>query len=380
MNNASRAIILGYFLLASILLAAQQTAQVDPSAIVHADSEQRALWAAEWVNSQDPVRLAWGAWLARRDTQRTLLPELVRKLSEYSPQDPSVLDRDRHDAMLAVLDAIIEMQAAVSTEDARKLYPEFPAQAVILLVRSPHSQSALLQIFNEAKANWTWLAAGNVLAKSRPPGFAALLMGSFTQHLTISVFDHGMGGGIGGASSCCGGGSLPKSGWPQVGLYYLTQFPERMGLPVTFLVGGKTPVYFGRLEHGNYDNPSDIPDACNDGNRDDYRAEYLNQFLQSPSQSINLSAYPTTSIAWRSEAMFKSDLIAAVKDEQAKFLRVTSLLREKGLLTSAEAEGLQPKIEVVIQDYRNNRTAPIPTFTDNENALAVKSAFTKPLP
>jgi hypothetical protein len=36
-----------------------------------------------------------------------------------------------NDALLSVLDALIGMGAAVPTGEARKLYPEFPAQSLI---------------------------------------------------------------------------------------------------------------------------------------------------------------------------------------------------------------------------------------------------------
>ena len=65
-------------------------------------------------------------------------------------------------------------------------------------------------------------------------------------------------GGAGGGSECGLSLRAPKARWPSVGLYLLTQFPERMpGLTATFLVGGDTTVYYLRVEPGNYDNPPD---------------------------------------------------------------------------------------------------------------------------
>src|SRR4029077_4910038 len=119
------------------------------------------------------------------------------KVAEYQPTEglSSPADLDRHDSLLPVLDALIAMHAAVPAEQARKLYPEFPAQSLILLVRSPQpDDSALLGIMRIAKANWNWLAAGNVLIKDRTLGFAALLLSKFTQHLTVSAGHTGMGG------------------------------------------------------------------------------------------------------------------------------------------------------------------------------------------
>ena len=72
----------------------------------------------------------------------------------------------------------------------------------------------------------------------------------------------------------------PKSGWPAVGVYQLTQFPDRFGLDNTFLVGGYTPVYYIRVQPGNYDNPEDLAGSCDDGNRDEYRAQYFARLVE----------------------------------------------------------------------------------------------------
>lgn len=77
----------------------------------------------------------------------------------------------------------------VPVNEASKVYPEFAGQSLILLVRSQtDAQSALLDIFHNARANWNWLAAGNVLVKTRPAvrSTAALLH----RHVHLQRFDH----------------------------------------------------------------------------------------------------------------------------------------------------------------------------------------------
>jgi hypothetical protein len=292
------------------------------------------------------------------------------------------VERDRHDALLAVLDALIGLGATVPVEEARKLYPEFAAQSIILLVRSPDvAQSALLDILHDARANWTWLAAGNVLVKTRTPGFAALLLSRFTLHLTVSVFDAGVGGGIGGGSECDFLFGSPKAVWPAVGLYQLTQFPERMpGLAATFLVGGDTTVYYWRLEPGNYANPPDVPGSCDDGDRDFYRAQYLTKLMEGSLPPISLDPYPQITIAWNGGIHYRQQLITAVAEQRARFRRAVAWLEEsERVLTTAEAEALKPRLEVVIRDQRVNRSTPLPSILENDRALAIRTTLTKPL-
>jgi hypothetical protein len=140
-------------------LAAQQSPASDPASSLHADAQQRAAWATEWLQSSDPRRLAWGAWLAKQDRQTSLIPLLNEKVAEYQSTEAisSQADLDRHDSLLAVLDALISLHAPVPGAEAHKLYPEFPAQSLILLVRSPQpDDSALLDVTRIAKANWNW--------------------------------------------------------------------------------------------------------------------------------------------------------------------------------------------------------------------------------
>jgi hypothetical protein len=370
----------------SASLAAQQLPKSDPVLLLRADAHQRTDWATEWLRSEDPLRVAWGAWLARQDHQTALIPLLIEKIGEYQPTNESqsqTVERDRHDALLVVLDALIGLGAAVPVQEARKLYPEFAAQSLILLVRSQtDAQSALFDIFQNARANWNWLAAGNVLVKTRPPGFASLLLSRFTQHITVSIFDPGLGGGGAGGGSECGFSlRAPKALWPAVGLYLLTQFPERMpGLTVTFLIGGDTTVYYWRVEPGNYDNPPDAPGSCGDGNRDRYRGQYLTSLMDSSFPRISLDPYPQVTIDWKGETDYRQRLLAAVEEQRAEFRRALVSLQESGLvLNPSETATLKPRLEIVIRDERADRSTSLPAALENDVAVAVRTAFTKPL-
>ena len=137
-------------------LHAQPSPQSDPAVLLKADQSQRAAWAAGWLQSDDPRKIAWGAWLARVDQQKELIPVLIQKVVEYPSSDPfpDWTGDSSHNALLAVLDALIELRANVPTGEAHKLFPEFAAQSVILLVRSPEdAQPALLDIFDRAQGN-----------------------------------------------------------------------------------------------------------------------------------------------------------------------------------------------------------------------------------
>jgi hypothetical protein len=373
------------FLALATPLTAQQPPASDPVSLVHADAQQRAAWATEWLHSDDPLRLAWGAWLAKQDRHKELIPLLNEVVAEYQPSEEfsSQAERNRHDALLSVLDALIGLGAAVPAGEARKLYPEFPAQSLIFLVRSPQpDDSALLDIARIAKANWNWLATGNVLVKNRTPGFAALLLARFTQHLTISVSDGGMGGFSASVGSECGFSMrAPKTSWPAVGLYVLTQFPERLpGVKAIFLVAGDTPVYYLRVEPGNYDNPGDAPGSCDDGNRDQYRSQYLATLMAISAPQIKVDPYPYATIAWKGDIDYRQQVLAIVEEQRSLFRRAIAQLQDSGrALTPVETETLKLRIEILMRDDRANKSASLPVLPEQDGSVLVRTNFTKPL-
>jgi hypothetical protein len=200
--------------------------------------------------------------------------------------------------------------------------------------------------------------------------------------------DAGIGGfSAGGGSECGFSMRAPKASWPAVGLYILSQVPQRLpGVNATYLVGGDTPVYYLRVEPGNYDNPSDDPGYCDGGNRDEYRAQYLARLMANPSPQLKLDPYPYATIGWKGEADYKQQLLAAVGQQRTLFRRAVSTLQDSArVLTPAETETLKPRIEILIRDDRANKSVPLPALPQQDGTpeqtgvLVVQTYFTKPL-
>ena len=75
--------ILASFCIGAASATAQQPVEGDPATVLAAEAKQRAEWASEWLRSEDPARVAWGAWLARQEGLKSLVPGLVEKVTEY---------------------------------------------------------------------------------------------------------------------------------------------------------------------------------------------------------------------------------------------------------------------------------------------------------
>ncbi len=244
----------------------------DPAAIVQSQENRSAELAAAWLGSSDARVRAWGAYLAQRDHRRELLPKLIG-LAEAYPAGPGLLadstGRDDHDAMLGVLDAILQLDGRLSPEKAATLYPEFPVQSLVFLSHGdPEADHFLLDIFREeSQLTGAWLAAGNMLMNRKPPGFAAAILGAFTVDAHIRVVDKGSGAvpGNGYGGSCSSGTREPRTGWPPVGNYYTTgldhYFPGNAGGGL--LADGTDPSFYVRV----------VGAADPEGSRDERRCD-----------------------------------------------------------------------------------------------------------
>jgi len=373
-----------------------QDSERSPSALIGDDAQMRSAWAVKWLRSDNPRFVAWGAWLARVDRQAAAVPLLLQHLAQYVPSErPGARGQekaDRHDAMLEVLDAVLEMRVPVPVKQAQNLYPEFAAQSLILVLRSPEdTQAALLNILDRANTNRAWLAVGNALFRpvtaeraflpeAGDRAFVERFLGRFTQHLKISIWDPGRGGGESEYRDTCGlSPNGPKPGWPPVGLYDLTQFPERFPASAAILLAsGETPVYYWRAESGNYENPPDARVRCDDGDRDEYRAQYLTRLLGYV--PLRLVAYPTVQIRWLGGALLQPEPAEIVEKQMADLRSARASLQQ---LFPPRAPGgaylPAPHLELVIDDRRQDKSIPLPVPKLDET-VEIRTNFSNPLP
>jgi hypothetical protein len=284
--------------------------QADPAAIIQSQEKQSVGLAAEWLSSTDPRVRAWGAYLALRDRQLNLLSQLIRLVDVYpvmgSPLTSS--EQDEHDAMLAALDAIIQMQGGLPTDIAAKLYPEFPAQTLISLSRGgPEAASSLLNIFRtESKLSGACLAAGNSLMVWTPPGFAAAVLASLTVHAQINVVNENGGGGLGtGSGGDCASGTPPvKTGWPPIGNYYLRNTSGGATGDV-LLQGGTDPAFYIRTVDAAYLSRNDDESPCSrmfELDRDMVREHFLARLVPVSAGMSSVRSGVEQTITWHDDA------------------------------------------------------------------------------
>jgi len=368
--------------------AAPAQTPADPAAIVQSQENQSAELAAAWLGSSDARVRAWGAYLAQRDHRRELLPKLIGLAEAYSVKPGLPADsagRDDHDAMLGVLDAILQLGGRIPLEKTATLYPEFPTQSLIFLSHGdPEADHFLLDIFREeSQRTGAWLAAGNMLMNRKPPGFAAAILGTLTVEAHIRVIDQGNGDVLGGGSggSCSSGLAGPRTGWPIVGNYYTMgrdrYFPGNAGGGL--LANGADPSFYVRVVGAADPEGSRDERRCDSmPNRDLLREHFLRSLAREPQGNASVQSSVGQTITWQNDVQYLRDLRAFINQQQSLFESLSRKLMDAGLLSPEERASARPSLEVRIYDERSERLSVLPVLRDAGSDVKVSAAVGTP--
>lgn len=378
-------VLLAVAIIASWAAPAQTSA--DPAAIAQSQENQSAELAAAWLGSSDARVRAWGSYLTQRDHRRELLPKLIG-LAEAYPVNPRLLpnstERDDHDTMLGVLDAILQLDGRIPLEKAATLYPEFPVQSLIFLSHGdPGADQFLLDIFREERQRTgAWLAAGNMLMNRKPTGFAAAILGAFTVDAHIRVVDKGTKTVPHGHGGSCSSGTLdPRTGWPPVGNYYTTgrdhYFPGNAG--GGFLANGADPSFYVRVWGAADAEGSGDERRCDfKPDRDLVREHFLGRLTGEPQGNASVLSYVERTIIWQDDAQYLRDLRAFINEQKGLLEGLSRKLTDAGLLSPAERASARPSLEVRIYDERSDRPSSLPVV--REVGSDVKMSFSIGIP
>jgi hypothetical protein len=371
------------FLIASAIAAQEPQAPTDPSAILNLQREHAAQLAGSWLHSGDPRLQAWGAYVAMRDQQKQFIPDLLALVGAYEVTGLPVLStrRDQHDAMLAVLDALIQLDSPMSGDEGGGLYSEFPTQSLILLSRAwisseslSSSNSALLEIFRTEHSQRAWLAAGNILAERRAEGFAATVLGNMTVQLRLEVTSPlGSGGGYG--EGYCGDHGPERLedrlDWPEIGTYALTK-PDP---GATLLADGADPAYYIRKVSKLYDREVFSWGECSiviEYSWDVLRQHYVTRLLGEPQEDPPLKASIYRTIIWENGKTYLASLQRFVRQQQEAFAEVVDKMKDSHLISEDEVVAAKPHLEIKIVDDRADKTTPLPRAENLGENVTVK--------
>jgi hypothetical protein len=342
-------------------------AQSDPARAVELFQRQAADMTAQWIHSPDARLRAWGAYWVLREHQTQFIPDLLAQVANYVPSGNTSGGEitDAHAAMIAVLDTLIQLDAKVPVADLVKLHPEFGAQAFILLLHSGHdSAQQLLAIFQDDQSDPAeWLAAGNLLARGRVPGFAAAVLRGMTVHALVKIRPGVVPLGIGVGHSC---GSLivhNRAGWPEVGRYGLVEPGGGFGNGVVLLAFGRAPSYYWRTVDAYYlAQGSGQGSACEPVDFDLLREHLLGDLLDTPADQPLLKTSVSAEITWQDSQSYLSSMRGLIAEQVRVIGKVAKELKRCDLLTQDEAAQAHPALVINVWDLRGPSASPLPAI------------------
>lgn len=323
--------------IAVLLLAAALSAQYRwPSS---SDKPEREMVAA-LLSLTDPAQAAWGAYLAANYEQSQFIPQILPLLNWQDSRVQAV-----------ALDSLIRLKAGVPEMYLTQFADSHLLDAaLVILARDPTEHAAFLMslLDKPLETDAHWVAVRSLLASAPPPGFAARLLRDWTLKFTLRVHDaSSVSGGISAVSGGSGhgvGGGAP--GFPPIATNFIVEHPQHGD---TFLLSGPHPLYYRRFSG----------DRGFGVRRDSYRADYL-LYLAGISKDDPTHRWPYPGIEWTSAVQYRSDAAAFLLGVRQYVQALTQRLTDRQRLTEDEAEASPPRLEITIEDTRQDQRVPLP--------------------
>lgn len=312
---------------------------------IPANREEAGREVARLLKSDSHRDRAWAAYFIGQHELKEFAPALIELLD--LPPDTSLRTHN------VALDGLIRLKIDVPSSTLMRLYRHHPEQVVILLARSPvENRDALFSIAHRPALHICWVAACNLLAQTRAPGFAAFLLRGLEIDVTVALTEdagtgYGSGGDLGFCRGC--GGSGPPEDIPPHVQYELTG--ESKGDAV-LVAPGLHPVYY---ERRILDDRSGISSSDSSVDRNRYSIEYLAGMLGKSAEEIKLQDKYSHSIVWAGSAKYGRKIERIRRDVKRDFEYLKELLKREGLLTASEAEAAYINLSVVVVDLRKRK-------------------------
>jgi hypothetical protein len=263
-------------------------------------------------------------------------------------------------AIEAVADALIQIHADLPAETIMHLYPQLPAQAIILLSRAPDNTAPLLEIFRTTPYRDLWLAAGDLLAVHPPPGFARSLIEGFTVSFVFQVVAppdqaYRSEGGGGCASDSFMTREDAFIDWPKTRMYALMTHDA----PLNIFAPGIHPVGFRDWV------TTDYRDAWTDGDcfpaaSLDWRAGLIAQLQGQNLDDLPLKPEIKEAVPYISVELFQERVKTAIDEQSQALANVLESLVQAGFLSVQDSTELHLQCRIEIQDKRPQPGAPLP--------------------
>jgi TonB family protein len=363
LNNLTASLVTGVLLL---ICAAARTDAQSPRTSVDAGTVDRLL------QSNDAKDVAWGAFTASQRHLASAVPLLTAALTRELGGAADA----RRGAELAILDALVQLDARVPVDALRPSLARSPIPTLILLDKAVGNRDALLLERLSATSGSEWQAIANLLFKSKPPGFAFQLLDGLRLGLTFYVTDDpnsGYGSGLGvGVENGPENGRV-VAGFPALAEY---QFASFAAGAATLSIGPQTVYYIRRTRSPGLLPPQTHSAAAT--TRDFDRLQYMNALVREQFGAAPLRDQSSITIVWSSAQALRQDISEHRRSVEDSYRRAVSLLVSSNRLTEDESRRLRPAITIAVKDVRKDTAEPLPAI-DERGAAAVRNPQPGPI-
>ena len=320
----------------------------DPSNLTSAPTEAQI---SEWLQSDEPRLVAWGAHGVLERKRREHVLELIEIISRWEKVHPqSKWDSAHLDALLAVVDALIQLDGRIPPDTIREALARDGGSSLeepllVLLLRLPAADGRPVWqsiMFSGDKYSAAARLAADVLSKNSPPGFAAKLLDGLTEFAEVDVADPGarLAHGTfpwGGAG--CTSAPTPREDWPDIGVYVFSDSPANSGS--TLLADEFIPVYVTRFQM-RVDELSQ-PYWCSGHTAppftymtQEHRVKIIGRLIGAKPGEMPINLETHLSIDFRDVEQYRAQMDALVDRQVAQFTSVMGELCARGLMTADE--------------------------------------------
>jgi hypothetical protein len=307
-----------------------------------------------------------------------LLPDLEQVLHGWEQaRGQKPWDMDHHNAVLALLDAVIQMNGTLPAGTIELAidggqYGYLDAPLFVLLLRLSANEAEPVWekiIFTGDIRGGAQRVAADVLSRNPPPGFAARLIGGLTEFGQVTVADSGVHTGRGsspwGGYGCAGGLKNARTDWPKIGVYALMDAPTKSGSAL--LVDANDPIYVTRLviavdQYSQIYWCSSYGLTSFSGLTDERRLRIIGRLLDGSAGEVPLDMSPELYMEFRGIKTYRAQMNTFVRKQLAQFASVEQKLTERRLLTDDERRTVTVGLQIAVSDCRKVPEPPLPSL------------------
>jgi hypothetical protein len=330
------------------------------------------------LRSHDPRLVALGARESAARPDDAMMALMIEMVEHWDPwQRHRMQNEQRYDAMLAILDALIQTNQVVPASGLAAISYAFPEQALILAARLPFEDSEPLLLswydggngVTRFRTDWEGedrlllaRVAGMMLAKGRSQSLAPRVLESSEERLRVYVTDERIEPVLGCVAetalvSACGQGSnanpptvAPRPGWPDIYRYDLEENAPYGG-PVLVEAGGDRISYRRVLTGSDLGNcyPLLLPSRAT-------RHHLLAEMLGIDDPQMTWCTEKDVTFPWVTDDQYLRDMTELVAGEEKEFRKTSRSLFHQGLLTKSQLVALRPRLAVIVVDERTPGT------------------------